>query len=185
MIEAAPSNALPERIEEALAVLNSRGIKQAEVARRLGVKPQSIVLWKRTGRIRLPNLEALAALSGFQVSYLTGRDGGGAGHHRLSEPLGDYVPAAPGLQRMIDQAVAERTRRLEGDVWSLRASLATIVDFLLTTPGVAAELRERQLRLLGEFGHPEYAEKHFQGVVSKILERAIARDEASATRATG
>jgi transcriptional regulator with XRE-family HTH domain len=177
MAESAPT-AVPARIQEALDLLDSRGISQAELARRLKVTAQSIGQWPVKGAIKVKNLTALAQLSGLSVAYLAGAtdDRGEPAPDLRSDPL--LQGAA--IQRLVDQAVEARTRKLEGDIWSLRATLMTVLDQLTTTPGVAAELQVRQLALVQD---PKDRNRHFQGTVSDHLAQAVARDKAAARKA--
>lgn len=61
--------ALTDRIRQAL---KDAGISHAEIARRLGVTPQAVNGWFRTGRISKSSLSGIAKETGVSLEYLLG-----------------------------------------------------------------------------------------------------------------
>lgn len=96
-------NDLKERIKHALRSSNT---SQSEAARHIGVSPQSVYKWVKTGHIDKENLQALADLTGFNVEWLLS----GSGKRRgASAEIPADLPA-PDLERqlhLLGQALGE------------------------------------------------------------------------------
>lgn len=72
MVESLPAHDMPTRLA---FLVKATGKKQKEVAELLGVTPQAVSGWLRTGRISTESLVRLAALAGMTVEEALGTQG--------------------------------------------------------------------------------------------------------------
>ena len=87
------------------AIQNS-GKTQREIADLIGVAPQSITKWIKTGKIYIDNLQALAEVTGVDLRYFF------ASRHAISEPKSEYLAKQNELHALIDRLGEQQTRKL-------------------------------------------------------------------------
>lgn len=154
-----------DRLREAMRAISST---QAGVANALGIKPQSVGQWFKTGRISKETLAKVAELSGFSVDYMLGATQDGP-----APAQADPFMQGAALQALVSREVASQTRKLDGDIRALRGVVMALMDAVCSTPGAAELIRAHQV---AQADSPEHLEKHFQGMVSQFLDRRIRED---------
>lgn len=93
------------RIQE--AILNS-GKTQREIAELIGVAPQSITKWIKTGKIYIDNLQLLADVTGVDMRYIVS----GQPPTKISEPRALYQTNRSDLLTVLDQLDAQQAHKL-------------------------------------------------------------------------
>ncbi len=86
-------------------VIKASGKSQREVAELVGVTPQSITKWLRTGNIYIGNLVTLAEIAGVDIRYLIYGDPG------EGKEYGYEIKHAK-LQTLVDQLDKKQARKL-------------------------------------------------------------------------
>ncbi len=89
------------------AILDS-GKSQREIAELIGVAPQSITKWIKTGKIYVDNLHALAELTGVDLRYIVS----GYTPHHVSDQSEPYTTNRSELINTLDKLDAQQVHKL-------------------------------------------------------------------------
>ena len=98
-----------QRGQRILRAIQQSGLPQRRIAERIGVTPQSITKWIRTGNIYVDNLLALAEITGVELRYLLT----GESTPAINETAKKYNTARSELHDSIDQLDEKSTRLLK------------------------------------------------------------------------
>lgn len=88
-------------------ILNS-GKSQREIAELIGVAPQSITKWIKTGKIYIDNLESLASVTGADMRYIAS----GYRSDLVAEPSVKYITARSNLLDIINELDDHQANKL-------------------------------------------------------------------------
>lgn len=107
MIQPMVDNLKLKRGARISAAIESAGFSQRQVAALVGVAPQSITKWIKTGNIQIENLVQLADITGVNLRYLIEGD-----HQGVREAPPKYSPSRVKLQGYVNQLTNKQLKKL-------------------------------------------------------------------------